>query len=86
MPPHLSIVGGLFPLLARWVSCRSGSKQGKETLRLKALANEATYQLTNLDTTQTQTLSGSRLTGVGLEVELARQPDSALIRYRRVGR
>jgi hypothetical protein len=65
---------------------RTESKQSRETFRLKALADEATYQLMNLDSTQSQILPGRRLTGKGLEVELAKQPDSALIRYCRIAK
>jgi hypothetical protein len=39
--------------------------------------------LTNLDTGQEWTLSGSELTDHGLSVDLASRPDSALIVYRK---
>lgn len=65
---------------------RPGSQQNKEIFRLKGLAYDATYQVVNLDSTQSQTLPGSRLLGEGLEVELAKQPDSALIRYCRIAK
>jgi alpha-galactosidase len=63
---------------------RPESKQVRETFRLKALAGAAAYQVLNLDSMQSQSLPGSRLLGEGLDVQLVRQPDSALIRYRRI--
>jgi hypothetical protein len=63
---------------------RPGSQQNREIFRLKGLAYDATYQVVNLDSTQSQSLPGSRLLGEGLEVELAQRPDSALIRYSRI--
>jgi alpha-galactosidase len=63
---------------------RPESKQVRETLRLKALAGAASYQVLNLDSMQSQSLPGRRLLGEGLDVQLVRQPDSALIRYRRI--
>jgi alpha-galactosidase len=65
---------------------RPGSKQVRGTLRLKGLDGAAVYQITNLDSRQSQTLPGSRLLGEGLEVELSKQPDSALIRYSRTAK
>ena len=63
---------------------RPESKDGRKTLRLKGLDGEASYQVTNLDTKKSWTVAGSRLMGAGLEIELANQPDSALIQYLRM--
>ena len=63
---------------------RPESKEGRETLRLKGLDGGASYEVTNLDTKKNWTVAGNQLMGAGLEVELAKQPDSALIRYKRV--
>jgi alpha-galactosidase len=63
---------------------RPANKEGRKALRLKGLDGEASYQLTNLDTKKSWTVSGSQLMDAGLEIELAHQPDSALIQYRRV--
>jgi len=62
---------------------RPASPRASEPLRLKALQRDATYQVTDLDTLRSQALSGSRLIDTGLEVQLVKQPDSALIHYRR---
>jgi hypothetical protein len=65
---------------------RPGSQKNREIFRLKGLAYDAAYQVVYLDSTQSQTLPGSRLLGEGLEVELAKHPDSALIRYCRIAK
>jgi len=63
---------------------RPDNKEGRKALRLKGMDGEASYQLTNLDTKKSWTVAGSQLMGAGLEIELANQPDSALIQYLRV--
>jgi hypothetical protein len=40
--------------------------------------------VTNLDRGRHDKLAGSPLTDPGLEIELLRQPDSAIMRYRRL--
>ncbi len=65
---------------------RPESKEGKITLKLKGLEGGASYEVANLDTEERRNLSGRSLMSEGFEVELAKQPDSALIRYRKVGR
>ncbi|NCO42889.1 MAG: hypothetical protein COZ06_27730 [Armatimonadetes bacterium CG_4_10_14_3_um_filter_66_18] len=45
--------------------------------RLHSLAEELTYEVTNLDTRATETVPGNALA----EGELTGQPDSALLRY-----
>jgi alpha-galactosidase len=65
---------------------RPESAQVRQTFRLKALAGAAAYQVLDLDSMRGQTLPGSRLLSEGLDVELVKQPDSALIRYRRMAR
>jgi len=51
-------------------------------LPLRALAVEVEYEITNLDTEGTRTATGAKLTSLGLTVELAGRPDSALLIYR----
>ncbi len=63
---------------------RPESREGRQTLRLKGLDEEADYRLTNVDTKKTWTVEGRRLMGAGVEIELANQPDSALIQYLRI--
>jgi alpha-galactosidase len=63
---------------------RPESKEGRQTLSLKGLDAGESYEITNLDTKKTWTVAGSQLMGAGLEIELANQPDSALIQYRRI--
>jgi len=61
---------------------RPASPQESKTLHLKALQPNATYQVTNLDTTKSQMLGGDQLMAKGLEGRLTKQPDSALFHYR----
>jgi alpha-galactosidase len=63
---------------------RPGSPQTSRTLPLKAIDLGVNYEFTDLDSVRTQVLSGRQLLAPGLEVHLARKPDSALIRYRRL--
>ena len=62
---------------------RPASSSTKAALRLHDPAREATYEVTSFDTTKSKRISGSVLSGTGLEVELFKKPDSALVRYRR---
>ena len=50
---------------------------------LKALFAGGAYQLTNLDTGETRTLTAKELVDQGLEATLLGRPDTALFRYRR---
>ena len=50
---------------------------------LKALAPEAAYALTNLDTSENSTMTGQELLEKGLEARLLQRPDSALFLYQR---
>jgi len=63
---------------------RPESKEGRQTFKLKGLDAGESYEITNLDTKKTWTVEGGRLMGSGLEIDLAHQPDSALIQYRRI--
>ncbi len=65
---------------------REECKDGTVTLKLKGLSEGATYEVTDLDTARSRTLTGKDLAGAGLTVELTEQPDSALIRYRVAGK
>jgi alpha-galactosidase len=51
---------------------------------LHALQKDASYELTNLDTHQKKTFSGSELMDKGLEVQLLNKPDSGVFCYRRL--
>ena len=65
---------------------RRECKSGAITLKLRALAEGADYEVMDLDTGKGRTLKGKDLSSAGLTVELAKQPDSALIRYRLTGK
>ena len=60
---------------------RLASSRTRATLRLQGLSRDASYEVTQLDTAQIDKLPASRLTDLGLEIELPRQPDSAIVRY-----
>jgi alpha-galactosidase len=65
---------------------RPQSKIASQMLRLQALQDREPplygYAVTHMDTGQTEIFAGKHLTRTGLEVKLAGQPDSALIRYK----
>jgi alpha-galactosidase len=63
---------------------RLASSSTRATFRLRGLGREAAYEVTNLDTGTSDKRLGSQLTDAGLEIELPRQPDSAIMRYRRL--
>jgi len=65
---------------------RPGCPEETQRLRLGGLDRDVSYRITNLDTSETQTLPGSQLAGPGLEVRLAKKPGSALLRYAPVKR
>lgn len=52
-------------------------------LRLRGLEPDVAYVLTNLDTRQSQTLTGRRLLDRGLVVSISEKPGSAVITYRK---
>ena len=60
---------------------RPKNTQAKKSLRLFGLCGQASYEVTNLDTSQTQKIAGKAMMESGLDVALSRQPDSALFRY-----
>ncbi len=62
---------------------RPKSTQNRQCLRLFGLDVQKSYEITNLDSSQKQRTQGGALVQQGLEVQLDRQPDSALIRYAR---
>ena len=53
------------------------------TFRLHALRDDTSYKLVNLDSNEARTCSGRDLHSPGLDLQLTRNPDSALIVYRR---
>ena len=63
---------------------RPASTRTNATLRLQGLDRDASYEVTDLDTGHSDRLAASRLTEAGLEIELLRQPDSAIVHYRRL--
>jgi len=63
---------------------RPASIYTKATLRLQGLDRYASYEVTNLDKGHRDTLAAGQLTDAGLEIELPRQPDSAIIQYHRL--
>jgi alpha-galactosidase len=62
---------------------RPKSSQTSRRLRFLGLDGQRVYEVTHLDSRKTQTMTGAALIEQGLEVQLNRQPDSALIRYAR---
>jgi alpha-galactosidase len=64
---------------------RSLSEYTDANFILNELEAGNSYQITNLDTGEETTASGADLMAKGLGVCLANKPDSALIRYRRIG-
>jgi len=50
---------------------------------LQALQENAAYEVTNLDSGETKTITGRELLKKGIEARLLNQPDSAVLRYRR---
>ena len=63
---------------------RPASTRTHATLCLQGLDRDAGYEVTNLDQGGSDRPAAGRLTDVGLEVELPRQPDSVIVRYRRL--
>ena len=63
---------------------RPASVYTNAALRLGGLNQDASYEVTNLDTGRSDKLAAGRLTDAGLEIELAHQPDSAILQYRRL--
>ena len=51
---------------------------------LRGLDPEARYRLTNVDSGQTQTISGRDLLGRGVSVAISEQPGSAVISYLKI--
>lgn len=62
---------------------RPASPYAAASFRLRGLQAEASYEVTNLDTGESRTVSGHDLREKGLEVRLVNRPDSALLSYRR---
>jgi hypothetical protein len=60
---------------------RPASPFGSADLKLHGLNPAASYRVEFLDTKAQATHSGAELMNQGLRVSLARNPDSALIRY-----
>lgn len=67
---------GIVVVLKRHLSSRTSA-----LFQLNALERDASYQVTNLDTEQSKTITGGELIDTGLEVQLMNKPDSSLIHY-----
>ncbi|MGE5295644.1 MAG: alpha-galactosidase [Solirubrobacterales bacterium] len=63
---------------------RPASTCTKATLRLYGMVNGATYEVTNLDKGRSERRTAEQLIDQGLDIELPRQPDSAILQYRRL--
>jgi alpha-galactosidase len=55
-------------------------------LRLRGLEPEAAYQVKDIDTSKSQTLTGKDLMGEGLVVPVPERPYAAIVSYQRVGK
>lgn len=62
---------------------RPAAGETEQRFSLRGLEPDAAYLLEDLDTGRTWTQIGAELAAGGLTIERARQPDSALVRYRR---
>jgi alpha-galactosidase len=61
---------------------RPASPYTRANFPLQALRQDASYEITNLDTEERTTVLGGQLMSRGLELFLPKKPDSALLRYR----
>ncbi|MHB8974442.1 MAG: GH36 C-terminal domain-containing protein [Pirellulaceae bacterium] len=61
---------------------RPGSLETTQSLRLENFDPAKSYQISNLDSGQQETVTGSTLNQPGLRVQLQRQPDSAVLHYK----
>jgi alpha-galactosidase len=64
---------------------RSRSSYETARFKLQGLDPAARYTVTNLDLVGSREISGQELMGQGLEIQLQRAPESALVTYKRVG-
>jgi alpha-galactosidase len=63
---------------------RSNSAMDSAQLELHGLQPDARYEVTNLDASGSQVLTGSELMHKGLQISLKGRPDSAVINYKRI--
>lgn len=63
---------------------RPASEFAQASFPLKALSSNAHYEITDLDNATMQIRSGAQLSSNGLETRLLKQPDSVVLRYRRM--
>ena len=61
---------------------RPGSGDTERALYPSSINPAASYQITNLDSGQQETIAGSVLSDKGLRVQLRKQPDSAVLHYK----
>jgi alpha-galactosidase len=61
---------------------RPGSRDTTRSLRLENIDPAKSYQISNLDSGQQETVTGSTLNQLGLRVQLQKQPDSAVLHYK----
>jgi len=64
---------------------RSRSSYETARFKLQGLDRAARYTVTNLDVSGSREISGQELMDQGLEIQLKRTPESALVTYKRVG-
>jgi alpha-galactosidase len=62
---------------------RPAANYSQANLPLKAILQDAQYEVTNLDTSESKLVVGRELTDKGVEIRLSKVPDSALLIYRR---
>ena len=62
---------------------RPTANYSQASLPLKAVLRDSLYEITNLDTGEHKIVAGTELADKGVEVRLLKNPDSALVIYRR---
>jgi hypothetical protein len=63
---------------------RGNSDETMKSLRLRGLDNDATYEITNLDTRVVTKQTGRELMETGLAISIDSRPGSAIVVYRKL--
>jgi hypothetical protein len=63
---------------------RDENAEASRSLRLQGLEPDANYEVTNLDTTEVNQISGQELMKKGLVIAIADRPGSAVVTYKKV--
>ncbi len=63
---------------------RDTNTENSMTFRLRGLAPDAQYEVTNLDAGVSELVTGKKLLDAGLKVDIGATPGSAIIKYRKV--